>query len=68
MLILTRKVNQGIVIDGNILVQVLGIERDRVKIGISAPVEIKVFRQELLVDESDSSNQDVDQETLRDTG
>ena len=32
MLILTRKVNQGIVIDGNILVQVLGIERDRVKV------------------------------------
>lgn len=68
MLILTRKVDQGIVIDGNILVQVLGIERDRVKIGISAPVEVKVFRQELLEDESDSSNQDVDQERLRDTG
>lgn len=69
MLILTRKVDQGIVIDGNILVRVLGIERDRVKIGISAPGEVKVFRQELLADESDSSNQDaIDQEKVRNTG
>jgi hypothetical protein len=40
MLILTRKVDQGIIISGNILVRVLGVERDRVKIGISAPGEI----------------------------
>ncbi|HXF51807.1 MAG TPA: carbon storage regulator [Dehalococcoidia bacterium] len=48
MLILTRKVDQGIVISGNILVRVLGVERDRVKIGISAPGEVTVLRQELL--------------------
>lgn len=47
MLILTRKVDQGIVISGNILVRVLGVERDRVKIGISAPGEVVVLRQEL---------------------
>ena len=48
MLILTRKIDQGIVISGNILVRVLGVERDRVKIGISAPEDITVLRQELL--------------------
>jgi carbon storage regulator len=48
MLILTRKIDQGIVISGNIYVRVLGVERDRVKIGISAPSEITVLRQELL--------------------
>jgi len=47
MLILTRKVDQGIIISGNILVRVLGVERDRVKIGISAPGEVTVLRQEL---------------------
>jgi carbon storage regulator len=52
MLILTRKVDQGIVIQGNILVRVLGVERDRVKIGIAAPVEITVLRQELLGEEN----------------
>lgn len=51
MLILTRKVDQGIVISGNILVRVLGVERDRVKIGISAPGEITVLRQELWRDQ-----------------
>lgn len=47
MLILTRKIDQGIVISGNILVRVLGVERDRVKIGISAPEEVTILRQEL---------------------
>jgi carbon storage regulator len=53
MLILTRKVDQGIVISGNILVRVLGVERDRVKIGISAPGEVTVLRQELWNEGSD---------------
>lgn len=48
MLILTRKVDQGIVISGNIHVRVLGVQRDRVKIGISAPKEITVLRDELV--------------------
>jgi carbon storage regulator len=48
MLVLTRKIDQGIVISGNIYVRVLGVERDRVKIGISAPLDVSVLRQELL--------------------
>ena len=48
MLVLTRKIDQGIVISGNIYVRVLGVERDRVKIGISAPLNVTVLRQELL--------------------
>lgn len=48
MLILTRKIDQGIVISGNIVVRVLGVERDRVKIGIAAPLDVAVLRQELL--------------------
>ena len=48
MLILTRKVDQAIVIQGNIVVTVLRVERDRVKLGISAPAEITVLRDELL--------------------
>ncbi len=48
MLVLTRKIDQGIVISGNILIRVLGVDRDRVKIGISAPLDVTVLRQELL--------------------
>lgn len=54
MLVLTRKIDQGIVISGNIYVRVLGVERDRVKIGISAPMEISVLRQELLNRDNES--------------
>ena len=42
MLVLTRKIDQGIVISGNIYIRVLGVERDRVKIGISAPLSVTV--------------------------
>ena len=48
MLILTRKIDQGIIIAGNIHVRVLGVERDRVKIGISAPKEVTILRDELV--------------------
>lgn len=75
MLVLTRKVDQGIVIAGNIYIRVLGVERDRVKIGIAAPKEIVILRQELLErdkaeagenntgkDQSDSEPEDSDSE------
>lgn len=48
MLILTRKLKQGIVIDGDTTIRVLAIERDRVKLGIDAPRSISVLREELL--------------------
>ena len=48
MLVLTRKVGQSIVISGNICVRVLGLERGRVKIGISAPTEVTIMGEELL--------------------
>jgi carbon storage regulator CsrA len=48
MLILTRKIDQSIIIQGNITVMVLGVERDRVKIGIAAPENVTVLREELV--------------------
>ena len=47
MLILSRKLNESIIIDGKIVVKVLRIERDTVKLGIQAPVELAVHRQEI---------------------
>lgn len=48
MLILTRKIDQSVVINGNITVMVLGVERDRVKLGIDAPKDVSVLRDELV--------------------
>jgi carbon storage regulator len=47
MLILSRKLNESIVIDGRIIVKILRIERDTVKLGIQAPQELQVHRQEV---------------------
>ena len=48
ILILVRKVQQSIWIQGGINVTVLSVERDRVKLGITAPDDVKIMRQELL--------------------
>ena len=48
MLVLARKLEEGIVIQDNIVITVLAIEGDRVKLGISAPRTISVLRQELV--------------------
>ena len=47
MLVLSRKLNESIVINENIVVTVLGGQGDRVRLGIEAPGEIPVHRQEV---------------------
>ena len=51
MLILTRKIDQSIIIQGNITIMVLGVERDRVKLGIAAPADVAVLREELMTED-----------------
>ena len=47
MLILSRKLNESIIIDGKIVVKVLRIDKDTVKLGIQAPSELPVHREEI---------------------
>ncbi len=47
MLILTRKVEQGIVINRDVVVRVLSIDGERVKLGVDVPRSISVLREEL---------------------
>ncbi len=48
MLVLSRKLNEKIVIDGGIVLTVVKIEGGQVRLGIDAPVHVKVFREEIL--------------------
>jgi carbon storage regulator CsrA len=47
MLVLSRKPNEEIVINGNIRIRVLGVHGGRIRLGIEAPLEIPVRRSEL---------------------
>jgi carbon storage regulator len=51
MLVLSRKEDESIVIDGRIKVTVMEIRGGRIRLGIEAPQEIPVWREELTVEE-----------------
>lgn len=50
MLVLTRKSNQSIMIGDNIEVSVLAIVGEKVRVGISAPRDVPVFRKEVYLE------------------
>jgi carbon storage regulator len=47
MLVLSRKTNESILIDGNIRVTVTRIRGNQVRLGIEAPGTVRVYREEL---------------------
>ena len=47
MLILTRKLNEEIVIDSNIRIKILAFNDNQLKLGIEAPQNVKIYRGEL---------------------
>ena len=47
MLVLSRKVNEVIIIDDNIHVVVVDIRGDKVRLGIDAPKEVTIHRKEV---------------------
>jgi carbon storage regulator len=47
MLVLSRKLNEKIVIDGGIVVTVVKIDRNQIRLGIEAPGHVRVLREEI---------------------
>ena len=47
MLILTRRLNEKIMIDDNIILEIQAINNHTVSIGIEAPIEVKIYREEV---------------------
>lgn len=50
MLVLTRRANQSIIIGTDIIVTVLEIRGDQVRLGITAPRNVSVHREEVFVE------------------
>ena len=48
MLIISRKKNEGIIINENIILTITDVQGDKVRIGIDAPDSVRIMRKELL--------------------
>lgn len=60
MLALSRKKNEAIIINNNIEITVLDIRGDQIKLGISAPKEIPIYRKEVYIQIQNENKQATD--------
>ena len=60
MLVLTRKTNQSIMIGDEVEVTVLAVSRDKIRLGISAPKSVPVYRKEVWLSMKDGRVTDAD--------
>lgn len=63
MLVLSRKINQSIVIGDNIEIMLVDIRGDQIKLGISAPKTVKIFRKEVY-EEVENQNREAAKSTI----
>ena len=47
MLILTRRIGEKLIVGGNVTVTVLGVRGNQIRMGIDAPPEVKIHREEI---------------------
>ena len=50
MLVLSRKKNQAVLISGDIKITIVEVRGDKVRLGIDAPKDIAIFREEIVDD------------------
>lgn len=64
MLALSRKKNEALVINNHIEITILDIRGDQVKIGISAPKEVPVYRKEVYIQIQEANREAMSTENL----
>ena len=64
MLALSRKKNEAIIINNDIEITVLEVKGDQVKIGISAPKEVPIYRKEVYIQIQEANKASVDADGL----
>lgn len=62
MLALSRKKNEALIVNNNIEITVLEIKGEQVKLGISAPKEVPVYRKEVYVQIQEANQEAVSME------
>ncbi len=63
MLVLSRKINQSIVIGDDIEIMLVDIRGDQIKLGINAPKTVKIFRKEVY-EEVENQNREAAKSTI----
>lgn len=66
MLALSRKVNESLIIGNDIEVTILEIKGDQVKVGISAPKSVPIYRKEIYLQIQESNKEAVASEGTMD--
>ena len=66
MLALTRRKGEALVINNNIEITILDIRGDQVKVGITAPKEIPVYRKEVFLQIQDSNKEAMQSSSVED--
>ena len=64
MLALSRRKNEAIIVNNNVEITILEIKGDQVKLGISAPREVPVYRKEVYVQIQEANKSATETDTL----
>ena len=64
MLALSRKKNEALIINNNIEITVLEIKGEQVKLGISAPKDVPIYRKEVYVQIQEANKEAVNMDGL----
>lgn len=64
MLALSRKKNEAIIINNNVEVTILEVKGDQVKIGITAPKEVSIYRKEVYLQIQEANKESVNAEGM----
>ena len=60
MLALSRKKNEAIIINNNVEVTILEVKGDQVKVGITAPKDVPIYRKEVYLQIQEANKEAVD--------
>ena len=64
MLALSRKKNEAIIINNNVEITILEVKGDQVKVGITAPKEVPIYRKEVYLQIQEANQESVNVEGM----